>query len=276
MIKSRKAKNSKRGLYLQDVELKQTTFQPGTNFKYVIDAKNKKMVILPSDTSVNTVSKRATKQGIKPVIDIRNKEALSIFKEADYLQVEIQEDQIIVSGYEEKTSSALSKTTKKIASVFSKKSNVLDITSLLDVRKKFEVRMSTEELAKAVGDVQHFEQLSIFDVIGETHSYSRRSVQAIEKGLKSLKIPLQLISLFSGAGVMDMGFVEEGFDISFALEIEGDAVLTYQANHGNHIEQADITKFDKSRFEQIGSPIMVGGSPCQGFSSSNRGRVLVT
>lgn len=270
MIKTRKAKKSTRGIYLQDKELKQTAFQPGTNFKYVVDTKNKKMVILPADSSINTVSKRTTKEGIKPVIDIRNKEALSIFKEADYLQVEIQEDQIIVSGYEEKKPSVFEKVSKKITNVFSKKSNVLDITSLLDVRKKFEVRMSSEELAKAVGEVQHFEQLSIFDVIGDTRSYSTQSLQTIEKGLKNIKIPLQLISLFSGAGVMDMGFVEEGFDITFALEIEEDAVLTYRENHGDHVELGDITKFDKKRFNDIASPVMIGGSPCQGFSSSNR------
>ena len=51
MIKSRKARNSTRGIYLQDIELQKTAFQVGTNFKYVIDPKNKKMVILPSDES---------------------------------------------------------------------------------------------------------------------------------------------------------------------------------------------------------------------------------
>jgi DNA (cytosine-5)-methyltransferase 1 len=270
MIKSRKAKNSKRGFYLQDIELKQTAFQPGTNFKYVIDAKNKKMIILPSEASVNTVSKRSTKTGVKPVIDIRNKEVLSVFKEADFLQVEIQEDQIIVSGYEDKSSSIIEKASKKIAKVFSKKSNVLDITSILDVRKKFEVRMSSKDLAEAVGGSQHFEQLSIFDVIGDNHSYSAKSVQTIEQGLKNIKIPLQLISLFSGAGIMDMGFVEEGFDVSFALEMNEEAVETYKANHNNPIEVGDITKFDKTRFGQIGSPVMIGGSPCMGFSSANR------
>lgn len=270
MIKSRKAKNSKRGLYLQDIELKQTAFQPGTNFKYVIDSKNKKMVILPSEASLNTVSKRSTKTGLKPVIDIRNKEALSIFKEADFLQVEIQEDQIIVSGYEEKSSSVLSKTSKKVASVFSKKSNVLDITSLLDVRKKFEVQMSSKDLAEAVGGSFHFEQLSIFDVLGDNPSYSNQSVQTVQNAFKNIKIPLQLISLFSGAGVLDKGFVDAGFDVSFAVELNEDAVQTYRANIGDHIEQADITKIDKSRFAQIGSPLVIGGSPCQGFSSSNR------
>ena len=195
---------------------------------------------------------------------------LSIFKDADYLQVEIQEDQITVSGYEEKTSSLLNKASKKLTSVFSKKSNVVDITSILDVRKKFEVQLSANQLNQVVGGSHQFEQISIFDVLGENLSYSAQSVKTIEKGLKNLKIPLQLISLFSGAGIMDIGWVQEGFDISFALELNEEAVQTYRANHGNHIEQGDITKVDKSRFGQIGSPVMIGGSPCQGFSQSNR------
>lgn len=270
MIKSRKAKNSTRGIYLQDIELQQTAFQPGTNFKYVIDTKNKKMVILPSEDSSNTVSKRTIKTGVKPVIDIRKKEVLSIFKDADFLQVEILEDQITVSGYEEKAPSVLTKASKKIASVFTKKSNVHDITSILNVRKKFEVQLSSKQLDQVVGGSPQFEQISIFDVIGDNHSYSAQSVKTIEKGLKNLKIPLQLISLFSGAGIMDTGFVEEGFDITYALELDAEAVQTYQANHGYHIELGDITKVDKTKFAEIGSPVMIGGSPCQGFSQSNR------
>jgi DNA (cytosine-5)-methyltransferase 1 len=270
MIKSRKAKNSKRGLYLQDIELKQTAFQPGTNFKYVIDAKNKKIVILPAEDSANTVSKRKIKAGLKPVIDIRNKKALSVFEEADYLQVEIHESQIIVSGYEEKASNVLQKASKKISSVFSRKTKAVDITSLLDVRKTSEIRMASKDLAEAVGDIQHFEQLSIFDVIDKRGSYSDRSIQKIESGLKNIGIPLQLISLFSGAGILDYGFVEEGFDVAFALEMDEEAVETYRYNHSTPIEIADITQFDKKRFEEIGSPVMVGGSPCQGFSQANR------
>ncbi|MEK4488014.1 DNA cytosine methyltransferase [Psychrobacillus sp. FSL H8-0484] len=269
MIKSRKAKNSKRGLYLQDSELKQTAFQPGTPIKYVIDNKNKQMVILPSDTnSLNTVSKRKTKTGMKPVIDIRNHEALKVFKDADYLQVEILENQILVSGYEE--SSVLQKASKKWTSLFSKKSNLVDISSILDVRKKCEVRMSIEDLAQAVGSSPILEQLSIFDVIGEDNSFTSSTVKTIERALQHIKIPLQVISVFSGAGIMDMGFVEEGFDVAFALEKDKDAVETYKENHSNHIELADITTFDKSKFGQVGSPVMISGSPCQGFSESNR------
>ncbi|WP_197186625.1 DNA cytosine methyltransferase [Brevibacillus agri] len=35
-----------------------------------------------------------------------------------------------------------------------------------------------------------------------------------------------------------------------------------------HVVQADIKTFDKSRITK--APVMIGGSPCQGFSNSNR------
>ncbi|MGR9635297.1 hypothetical protein ACU82A_30405 [Bacillus cereus] len=72
MIKQRKAKRSERGIFLQDKELLNTVFQPGTHFKYIIDINQKKVIILPSDKG-NTVSKRRYQEKQKPVIDIRKK-----------------------------------------------------------------------------------------------------------------------------------------------------------------------------------------------------------
>lgn len=69
---------------------------------------------------------------------------------------------------------------------------------------------------------------------------------------------------------MDEGFVQEGFQVKFALENNSEAVMSYRLNHTNDIACVDITKFDKSAFNEIGSTVMIGGSPCQGFSNSNR------
>lgn len=270
MIKSRKAKNSKRGLYLQDKEIQQTNFEVGTNFTYVIDKQNKKIIISPSEqTSDNTVSKRTTPTGLKPVIDIRNKKALSVFNDADYLQVDISQNQIIVTGYDHSSATDNEQSSKLSKNLFSTHKRNFEISSLLDVRKKFEVRLSQQELAKVVGEVQ-VEQLSLFDSIKNVSSYSSASVKNIQSGLRQLHIPLQLISLFSGAGVMDYGFSLEGFDVAFALELSEEAVETYKANHSSKVEVADITTFDKNRFGHMGAPVMIGGSPCQGFSQANR------
>ncbi|MEK5209441.1 DNA cytosine methyltransferase [Psychrobacillus sp. FSL H8-0510] len=271
-IKSRKAKNSKRGIYLQDKQLRNTSFQPGTSYKYIIDVQAKKVVIVPSEDGKNVVSKRIMNDGVKPVIDIRSKEALAVFDGAEFLQVEINDDEIVVSGYVQDDSindSLVSTVKKKAKKLFSSASKIIDIQDILRVKKLVEVRMSKQELDQVVGAVGSFEQLSIFDY-ADGGAFSSSSVQNTRQSLKDLKIPLQLISLFSGAGILDVGFQEAGFDVAFALELNESAAETYRQNIGDHIHTGDITEFDKSRFNQIGSPVVIGGSPCQGFSAANR------
>ena len=43
--------------------------------------------------------------------------------------------------------------------------------------------------------------------------------------------PLKAISLFSGAGGMDVGFENAGIKVEFANELVSDAAKTYKANH---------------------------------------------
>lgn len=80
---------------------------------------------------------------------------------------------------------------------------------------------------------------------------------------------LKVASCFSGAGLMDQGFLEAGgYDLIFALEKNPEAVRTYRYNLGDHIYEDDICMLDTSL---INDPdIMIGGPPCVGFSSSNR------
>jgi DNA (cytosine-5)-methyltransferase 1 len=266
LIKKRKAKNSKRGIYLQDKEI---PFQPGSRYKYVIDTKNQKLLILPSnDKSDNTVSKRKLKKGEKAVIDIRKKEALSTFEDCDYLQVEIFEDQIVVEGFVEgiEDNSLISKVSNSLKSKFSsKKKTVTDLSVFKKVKKKSRIVFSAMELEKAAGQEALFEQLSLD--FSET-AYDGSVVYDIQDKLREIKIPLQVVSLFSGAGVFDQGFINENYEIIFALEIDNGAADTYRHNIGNHIVVEDIRSFDKGSIPK--APLMIGGSPCKGFSNSNR------
>ena len=52
----------------------------------------------------------------------------------------------------------------------------------------------------------------------------------------------RVLSLFSGAGGMDLGFVNKGFQIVWANDFLKEAVETYEHNIGNHIVFGDITK----------------------------------
>lgn len=62
---------------------------------------------------------------------------------------------------------------------------------------------------------------------------------------------------------MDLGFLESGFDVVFALELDEEAVKTYRHNIGSHIFNGDITKFDKNTIRK--APMMIGGSPLPRF-----------
>lgn len=270
MIKTRKAKKSNRGLYIQDIELKNTKFKIGSNFKYIVDQKQKQIVIVPTDEKTsNTVSKRALKDGQKPVLDIRNKKALEVFGQADYLQIEIYENQILVSGYDHQETNILTNVKNKLKSLIGNRKNVKDITTLLNVKKTFDVRLSKEQLDEAVGQVS-YQQLSFSDVFENTESYSSKSVNYVKQAIDNLEIPLRAISLFSGAGTFEIPFKNEGYDIVFAIEKDSEAVETYRYNHGNHIHHGDITEYDKTKFNEMNAPIVFGGSPCQGFSQSNQ------
>lgn len=84
----------------------------------------------------------------------------------------------------------------------------------------------------------------------------------------------KVISLFSGAGGMDLGMINAGFEIVWANDIEKDAVETYKKNIGDHIILGDITKIKSEEIsgkeEEI--DLVIGGFPCQGFSIANKNR----
>lgn len=81
---------------------------------------------------------------------------------------------------------------------------------------------------------------------------------------------MKVVSLFSGAGGLDLGFVWAGHTIVWANDLYEDAVETYRINLGNHIVCADITKVDSDSIP--GCDIVIGGFPCQGFSVANMKR----
>lgn len=83
---------------------------------------------------------------------------------------------------------------------------------------------------------------------------------------------MKIISLFAGAGGLDLGFHQAGFEISWAIDNDADAVKTYEKNLGGHAVLGDILEVD---FTKLDSPDgIVGGFPCQGFSVANTGRTV--
>ena len=83
----------------------------------------------------------------------------------------------------------------------------------------------------------------------------------------------KVISLFSGAGGMDIGFINAAFEIVWANDFIKESVESYKLNIGNHIVFGDITKI-KSENIPNGADLVIGGFPCQGFSIANNKRSM--
>lgn len=79
---------------------------------------------------------------------------------------------------------------------------------------------------------------------------------------------MDVVSLFSGAGGLDLGFINAGFNIVWANDFDKDAVKTYQNNIGDHIVYGKIEDIPTSSIPDC--DIVIGGFPCQGFSQANR------
>lgn len=80
------------------------------------------------------------------------------------------------------------------------------------------------------------------------------------------------VSLFSGAGGLDVGFEREGFDVIFANELDSDAAATWMANRpqSNAMHQGDIKTYIPLLEEYKGVDVVFGGPPCQGFSVAGK------
>ena len=74
------------------------------------------------------------------------------------------------------------------------------------------------------------------------------------------------VSLFCGAGGLDLGFERAGFRTIWANDFDKDACKTHQNWSGAKVVCGDIGKVDITQIPD--SDIILGGFPCQGFSLS--------
>lgn len=78
------------------------------------------------------------------------------------------------------------------------------------------------------------------------------------------------ISLFTGAGGMDVGFKRAGIDVVLASELVPYACDTYEANHPKtKLLRGDIKDY-MDEFTEGCADIVFGGPPCQGFSVAGK------
>ena len=80
------------------------------------------------------------------------------------------------------------------------------------------------------------------------------------------------VSLFSGAGGLDVGFEAAGFETVFANEFDHDAADAWRANRPGSeslMAEGDISDH-MGKLASIGADVVYGGPPCQGFSVAGK------
>ncbi len=102
-------------------------------------------------------------------------------------------------------------------------------------------------------------------------------MEAWLRQLSSPSVP-KIIDLFCGAGGMSEGFVNAGFAVAVAVDHDQDACQTFAANIPAKIVHTDISTITDPEALLENLPVnsidvVVGGPPCQGFSTVGRARI---
>lgn len=224
----------------------------GTKFRYVLDLMKNEVIIIEDKNGTGTVSRKRSGNDYKPLYDIRTKEVKEAVSNADYLEVEEDGENIVV------------RLLKKVKNS-SKRSNLVKIEDILAVR------CGEIVLNKASGF--EFGKPTLFN--DEYFDYICKNISSKHKTWKKeepkLKKVFDVISLFSGSGLLDKGFQDPQFRFVYAVDFDKDACETYKENIGNHIHCKDIR--DVSANEVPHADVVIGGPCCQGYSAANRSNI---
>lgn len=77
---------------------------------------------------------------------------------------------------------------------------------------------------------------------------------------------MNIVSLFSGAGGLDLGFEQAGFNIVYANEYDGTIWATYEKNHSAPLDKRDIREVKSEEIPDCDG--IIGGPPCQSWSEA--------
>ena len=151
---------------------------------------------------------------------------------------------------------------------------VIDEEQDIDILKK----LIGKDFFRFISSINFFLQnRSLFgSVLDKLNNRRRKEIQEQERKKKKPTF----VDFFAGAGGLSCGFTQAGFRVVFANDFEDVCIRTYQYNHPelstNKVLKGDIRKIVDNIKDYVDQDVdvVVGGPPCQGFSSANQQRII--
>lgn len=224
----------------------------GNRFTYRIERERNEIVIFPSSEGNNTISRKRSGEKWMSLIDLRSSEVRDAIRDMRQIEVRIQNDRIVVAEAQAEAGAGI----------------VLEFprAQLAYLRK-----VSGISDHEAVSRILTGTQISIDEYLRD------RSILDISALYKDLPDLYTVVSLFSGAGVLDWPFFRDPdhFRLVYAIDADSAACDTYRQNIGPHIIHGDIRKaFTDQGYSQdtfAREPdVIIGGPSCKPFSNANR------
>lgn len=149
-------------------------------------------------------------------------------------------------------------------------SNSNEITDLKNILKK--------KFYRFINCVSFYleHQKEMGSLLDKLNNDKRKKLQAEEEK----KSKPNFVDFFAGAGGLSCGFIQAGYKVAFANDLEDVCVRTYRYNHpelpAEKVFKGDIRKIVDHIEDYVTESVdmVVGGPPCQGFSSANQQRII--
>ena len=247
-------KTSKRGLTFSVDNTKD--FEPGSRYSYIVG--DNQIIIKSCEEGKLKVSRKKSGNKIKALFDLRSRMVVDKVKNADYMEVEVRKDTILVR---------FCKKASKV--VFHKKEQLYQIDSVLAEHTVAEYEIPRLLMASGMSTYQQLtleDYFSSVSNLSQTHSLTQKEINTIKRDISDV---FSVVSLFSGAGMFDYPFaLDDSFRIRFACDICKDAVKSYEENIGIKPFCGDVR--DVINIGQ--ADVVLGGPSCKAFSNANRSK----